>query len=91
MCAVVKCGSGYICNSEVQSSLLTSTLDTPKQDFCIPYAATTSILSTAQILSYNDLLFYIILIFYNFSKHNIKAPCRWCRSTETCRSVCNII
>jgi len=30
--------------------------------------------STAQILSYNDQLFYVILIFYNFNKHNIRAP-----------------
>ena len=34
---------------------------------------------------------FIIVIFYNFSKHNIKAPWRWCRGTKTCRSVCNII
>ena len=51
-------------------------------------------LSTAHILSYNDLLNYavsIILIFYNFNKRNIKAPCRWCRSTKSCRSVCNTV
>jgi len=29
-------------------------------------------------------------MFYNFSKHNIKAPWRWCRDTETCRSICNV-
>jgi O-antigen ligase len=32
-----------------------------------------------------------ILIFYNFSKRNIKAPWRLCRSSKMCRSVCNII
>ena len=38
------------------------------------------ILSTAQVLSYNALLSYtvsIILILFNFSKRNIRAPCRW--------------
>jgi hypothetical protein len=50
--------------------------------------------STAHILSYSDLLFYVILTIltlYNFSERNIKAPWRWCRSTVTCRSICNII
>jgi hypothetical protein len=51
--------------------LPTSTPDTPKQDFWISCAATTTILSTIQILSYNDLLLYTILvtvIFCNFNK-----------------------
>ena len=30
---------------------------------------------------------YRILIFYSSSKHNIKTSWRWCRGTETCRSV----
>jgi hypothetical protein len=52
------------------------------------------ILSTAQILLDSALLFYVILIiviFFNFSKHNIKTPWIWCKITETCRDVCNII
>jgi len=51
------------------------------------------VLLKANIVSSNHLLFYvilIILIFYNFSKRNIKAPWRWYRSAETCRSVCVI-
>jgi hypothetical protein len=38
-------------------------------------------------------LFYIILIIliiHNFSKHNIEVSWKWCRHTETCRSLCNI-
>ena len=31
------------------------------------------------------------VIFCNFSKRNIKAPSRLCRSTATCRSDCNVI
>jgi len=49
------------------------------------------VISTVKILSHNDPLFCVILLISdNFSRHNIKAPWRWCRSTETCRSVCNI-
>ena len=58
------------------------------------YATLGPFIYTAHILSYNDLLNYavsIILIFYNFNKRNIKAPCRWCRSTKSCRSVCNTV
>jgi len=70
-------GSGWICTTELLNCI------------CSHY----HILSTAQILSYNDLMFYVILkivIFSNFNKNIIKAPWRWCRSTETCKSVCNI-
>ena len=38
-----------------------------------------------------ELLLYIILMFYNFSKHSLRDPWWWCRSTKTWTSICNII
>jgi len=49
------------------------------------------ILPMVQISPHNDLLFCIIVIFYDFSKCNTWAPWKWCRSTKTRRSICNVI
>jgi len=31
-----------------------------------------------------------MLMICNFSKHKVKTPWEWCRSTETCRSIYKI-
>jgi hypothetical protein len=61
----------------------------PRQEKC---AGLLYIVYWSDFIVHNDILSYVIwIVFYNFNERNIKAPWRWCRSNETCRSVRNIV
>ena len=59
--------------------------------FCMNYTAMHGSKNIKHRFYHTVYVILKILIFYNFIKRNIKASWRWCRSTETGRSVCNIM